>query len=382
MLDSSGNKLIGDSGGGDSGSGPAGLNDRTTYTAPTLGTSGLAARADGGGAGVNTTALSTTVAPVLTTVASFNGSDGECPQSSLIADANGDLFGTTSDGGANGYGTVFEIVNNGTPSAPSYASTPITVASFNGSNGASSLIADANGDLFGTTYQGGANNDGAVFEIVNNGTVAAPSYASTPTTLASFYGGGTGSNPNGSLIADANGDLFGTTSVGGANNGGTVFEIAKTTTGYASAPPSSPASTAAARYDPRGSLIADANGDLFGTTEYGGATGYGRVFEIVNNGSLSAPSYASTPTILVSFNWNNGGNPYGGLIADADGDLFGTTYGGGTDVEGTVFEIAKTASGYAGAPTTLVTFNFLFFCRNSHRLGRKRTRDSILGKML
>ena len=92
------------------------------------------------------------MAPVLTTVASFNGSDGEYPQGSLIADANGDLFGTTPNGGANGYGTVFEIVNNGTPSAPSYASTPTTLVNFNGSRASSqgSLIADANGDLFGT----------------------------------------------------------------------------------------------------------------------------------------------------------------------------------------------------------------------------------------
>ena len=337
-------------------------NDRITYTAPTPGTYCLATRADGSGAStytVSAIAISTTVAPVLTTVASFNGSDGEYPQSSLIADANGDLFGTTPDGGANGYGTVFEIVNNGTPSAPSYASTPITVASFNGSNGASSLIADANGDLFGTTYQGGANNDGAVFEIVNNGTVAAPSYASTPTTLASFYGGGNGSNPNGSLIADANGDLFGTTSVGGANDAGAVFEIAKTASGYASAPTILASFYGGGNgYDPQGSLIADANGDLFGTTEYGGASGYGTVFEIVNNGTLSAPSYASTPTILASFNVSNGRYPLGSLIADANGDLFGTTEEGGASGGGTVFEIAKTASGYAGAPTTLVSFNF------------------------
>ena len=97
------------------------------------------------------------------------------------------------------------------------------------------------------------------------------------------------------------------------------------------APPQSwPASTAAATdRNPHGSLIADANGDLFGTTESGGASGDGTVFEIVNNGTLSAPSYASTPTILVSFNGSNGAYPLGSLIADANGDLFGTTSGGG-----------------------------------------------------
>ena len=360
LLDSSGNKLIGNSGDGDSGSGPTGSNDRITYTAPTSGAYSLAAQADGGGAGVNTvsaTALSTTVAPVLTTVVSFNGSDGEYPQCSLIADANGDLFGTTSYGGASGYGTVFEIVNNGSLSAPSYASTPATVVSFNGSNGAyplGSLIADANGDLFGTTWEGGANNDGAIFEIVNNGTAAAPSYASTPTILASFNGSN-GEYLHGSLIADANGDLFGTTSYGGASGYGTVFEIVNN--GSLSAPSYASTPTILASFNgsngagPLGSLISDADGDLFGTTYEGGAGGYGTVFEIVNNGSLSAPSYASTPTILASFyGGGNGAYPRRSLIADANGDLFGTTEGGANGYgAGTVFEIAKTASGYAGA---------------------------------
>ena len=126
LLDSSGDGLIGNSGDGDSGPGRAGLNDRITYTAPTSGTYGLAA----GPYTVSAIATST-VAPVLTTVASFSGSDGEYPQSSLIADANGDLFGTTPDGGANGDGTVFEIVNNGTLAAPNYGSTPTTVVGLN-----------------------------------------------------------------------------------------------------------------------------------------------------------------------------------------------------------------------------------------------------------
>jgi hypothetical protein len=145
----------------------------------------------------------------LTTLVSFNGANGESPEGSLIADSNGDLFGTTEGN------TVFELVNNGTVAAPSYASTPTTLVSFNGANGAypvRSLIADANGDLFGPTAQGGVNNDGTVFEPVNHGTVAVPSYASTPTTLVSFNKSN-GVLPEGSLIADVNGDLFGTTRV-------------------------------------------------------------------------------------------------------------------------------------------------------------------------
>src|SRR5882724_9094361 len=102
-------------------------------------------------------------------------------------------------------------------------------------------------------------------------------------------------------------------------------------------------------------LIADPNGDLFGTTAGGGAFGFGTVFEIVK----TASGYASAPTTLVSFNFTNGGNPFAGLIADANGDLFGTTtIEGGALSFGTVFEIVKTASGYASTPTTLVSFNF------------------------
>src|SRR5438105_2546171 len=135
---------------------------------------------------------------MITTLSSFNGASGVNPYGGLLADTNGNLFGTLYGGGANGVGTVFEIVKTGT----GYASTHTTLVSFNGTGGANpygSLIADANGDLFGTTIYGGANGDGTVFEIVKTGT----GYASTPTTLVSFTGAD-GALPHTSLIADAN----------------------------------------------------------------------------------------------------------------------------------------------------------------------------------
>ncbi len=282
-----------------------------------------------------------------TTLVSFNDDDGAFPEGSLIADAKGDLFGTNLFGGANDEGAVFEIVK--TPTG--YASTPIALVSFNDDDGAfpvGSLIADANGDLFGTTEQGGANGVGTVFEIAKT----AGGYAGAPTTLVSFNNTN-GALPGGSLIADANGDLFGTTEAGGANDDGTVFEIAKTAGGYASTPTTLVSFNGANGASPDGSLIADANGDLFGTTSGGGANGIGTVFEILK----TAAGYASTPTTLVSFNGTNGASPDGSLIADANGDLFGTTSGGGANGIGTVFEILKTAAGYASTPTTLVSFN-------------------------
>ena len=203
-----------------------------------------------------------------------------------------------------------------------------TLVNFDGTNGAgpyAGLFADAAGDLFGTTANGGAQSLGTVFEIAKT----ASGY-STPIVLASFNGTD-GATPYAGLIADAAGNLFGTTGSGGAYNYGVVFEIAKTPTGYDSTPitlVSFPPSTGAAT--PAG-LSIDANGDLFGTTNIGGP-GVGTVFEIVNTGTVAAPIYA-TPSILVSFNGANGSYPFGIMIG-ANGDLFGTTYAGGANDQG------------------------------------------------
>jgi hypothetical protein len=256
-------------------------------------------------------------------------------------------------GGADNLGTVFEIAKTAT----GYASAPTTLVSFDGSDGEqpeASLVADANGDLFGTTRGGAASgNDGSVFEIAKTST----GYASAPTTLVTFNGSD-GQWPYASLMADANGDLFGTTSGGGVSDG-TVFEIAKTATGYASSPTTLVSSDGADGKNPLGELIADANGDLFGTASAGGmfgegtSPGYGTVFEIAK----TATGYASSPTTLVNFDGADGEYPVVGLIADANGDLFGTTKEGGAYGDGTVFEIAKTTTGYASAPTTLASFD-------------------------
>ncbi len=134
-----------------------------------------------------------------------------------------------------------------------------------------------------------------------------------------------------------------------------MFEIAKTATGYASTPTTLVSFNHANGAAPVGGLIADADGDLFGTTELGGAGGAsneGTVFEIAR----TASGYASTPTTLVSFNGTNGALPVSSLIADADGDLFGTTGSGGASAFGTVFEIS--GSGFVppviNNPPTLV----------------------------
>ena len=181
-------------------------------------------------------------------------------------------------------GTVFELVNHG---GGNY--TPTTLLSFNYTNGATpfaGLIADAAGDLFGTTTVGGADDLGTVFELVNHG---GGNY--TPTTLLSFnYTNG--ANPYAGLIADAAGDLFGTTNTGGADNLGTVFELVNHG-GVAYTPTTLLSFTGANGLYPLFGLIAESAGDLFGTTEGGGADGYGTVFELVNHGGGNY-----TPTTL------------------------------------------------------------------------------------
>ena len=292
------------------------------------------------------------VDPGLTTLVKFAGTNGANPHAPLLFDAAGDLFGTTQHGGAyggpTGYGTVFELVKTGA----GYASTPTTLVSFNGTDGADpygGLIADAAGDLFGVTQSG------TVYEIVKTGS----GYAATPTVLVTFNGTD-GASPEGELLADPAGDLFGVTQEGGAYGKGTVFEIAKTAGGYASTPTVLVSFNGTNGADPTRPLIFDRFYDLYSTTAQGGAYNDGTVFEIANTGGFG--SYASTPTTLVSFNGSDGAQPFGGVIMDTAGDLFGTTAAGGASGNGTVFEIANTIvpfnpGRYAATPTVLVSFS-------------------------
>ena len=268
-----------------------------------------------------------------TTLAGFsdqNTEEGGGPNGTLLQTSGGALFGTTLAGGADESGSVFEV--------PAGGGTPVTVASFDGMDGTApygTLIADAAGDLFGTTFGGGTANDGTVYEIA-----ATPGgHDSTPIVLASFDGTD-GARPYAGLVADSAGDLFGVTGSGGLAGDGAVFEIAKQGTGYAAAPTALAAFDGADGSDPVGGLIIDAKGDLFGTTSSGGTGGVGTVFEIAD----TATGYAASPTTLASFDTTDGADSIAPLVADASGDLFGTTTGGGPGMgeDGTIFEVTDT----------------------------------------
>jgi uncharacterized repeat protein (TIGR03803 family) len=285
----------------------------------------------------------------LTTIASFDGTNGEEPAAAVTFDSSGNMYGTTEDGGADGDGTVFEI--------PKGSTSLTTLASFNGTNGANptaSLTIDSNGNLYGTTEAGGAGEVGTVFEIPKSNT--------SLTTLASFditEGGG----PSSAVTLDSNGDLFGTTSTTDGGSGkdyGRIFEIPKGSTSI----------NTIALFDgtngsaPTGALTLAPNGNLYGTTELGGIGfeagsddfGRGTVFQISPRKATIA---GNVPINTVArFRGPNGANPIAAVTFDAKGNLFGTTeyggigyepleYPGGVPVEssdtglGTVFRISK-----------------------------------------
>jgi uncharacterized repeat protein (TIGR03803 family) len=226
----------------------------------------------------------------------------------LIMDASGDLFGEATSGGniaGKNSGYIFEVAK-GSTTVTILASLDLTAGS--GSGGA--LLMDGDGNLFGTTTGDTVSGfPGVVFELAHG--------ASTITTVAQFGGPGGGFSGNGDLIMDDAGNIFGTTSAGGASGDGTIFEVVK----------GSGSVTVLASFDgangkrPTAGVVRDAAGNLFGTTSQGGDSNDGTVFE------LAAGS--STITTLVSFNGANGARPLAPLVIDAKGNLFGTTSSGG-----------------------------------------------------
>jgi uncharacterized repeat protein (TIGR03803 family) len=270
----------------------------------------------------------------------------------VMMDASGNLFGTTSLGSQThcdlaevyGCGVVFELGK----SSSGYAETVLYSFGSNSptSDGASpfaGLIMDTSGNVYGTTTFGGSpqclvdigvDGCGTVFELVKS------SSGYTENVLYTFTGSD-GANPYASLTIDSSGNLYGTTYNGGACSLGTVFELVKSSGGYTEKVLHSFGCTSTDGWSPYAGVITDSAGNLYGTTEGAGASGDGIVFELVNSGG----NY--TERVLYSFTGTDGQLPVGGLISDSSGNLYGTTQGGGAYGYGTVFELVNSPGSYS-----------------------------------
>jgi len=339
--------------------------------------------------------LSTARAEVsLTTLVSFTNDDnGAVPAAGLVQGLDGAFYGTTEFGGASGCGTLFRIDSTGAFS--NLLSFTGTGGNYPGANPAAGLILGADGSLYGTTQNGGANNDGTVFELTPAGGF---------TSLVSFSGTAgawLGAGPAGSLVWGTNGALYGTTQFGGTNDvgnsgDGTVFEL--TTNGiFTSLVSFTGTNGACPGANPAAGLVRGRDGFFYGTTTAGGTNdlasyGDGTVFRMTATGALenlfsfndavngSSPQAGLTEdaqgnfygtasggelslgtifkmassgvlTVLVMFNSDNGANPEGRLVQGPDNNFYSTTRTGGQNNDGTIFQITP-----AGALTTLISF--------------------------
>lgn len=279
-----------------------------------------------------------------TSLFDFNVTNGSAPLGGVILDAAGNIFGTTSAGGANGRGTAFRLSDDGVGGYAHSILFNFTATSATGRAPGGSLIADAAGNLYGTTTGGGTANGGTVFRLASNGngTYSHSVLHNLTVPLA-------GLDRKSGVVADAAGNLYGTTNAGGTGSGGTVYRLSSDGVGGYTYSTLRHMDNTTGRI-PQASLLADAVGNLYGTATSGGPAGYGTVYRLSDNGAGGF-----TTSVLYGFSAATGGNPVGGLIADAVGNLFGTTTTGGAFGYGTVFRLSDNG---AGSYTSTTLFDF------------------------
>lgn len=261
-----------------------------------------------------------------------DGMDGSSPNSALVFDGAGNLYGTTLLGGSHGVGSVFKLALR---QGGGWLEEILHNFDNNGIDGeypgVARLVFDAAGNLYGATTGGGPHGAGVVFELMPQ-----PSGKWTEKLLHAFGRAGDGAQPQTGVVLDSAGNLYGTTANGGSDGVGTVFELTPAANGsWAEAILYNFSGSGDVGFGPGWSPTLDASGNLYSTTDSGGVYGYGTAFELT-------PTAGGTWTgmILHSFDFN-GTDGYlpGGVVFDGSGNLYGTTYLGGVYNYGTVFEI-------------------------------------------
>jgi uncharacterized repeat protein (TIGR03803 family) len=279
----------------------------------------------------------------------YDGGVGGDPQAGLIIDAVGNLYGTTAFGGPHNGGSVFELspAKGGT-----WSLKPLHLfltGVHDGQRPQAGVIFDAAGNLYGTTYWGGTYDVGTVFELMHQ-----PNGSWNENRLYSFSNvGGDGNSPQAGVIFDAAGNLYGTTMIGGSDKVGTVYELTPQADGtWKEEILHSFLNNGTDGFILLAGLVLDHAGNLYGATVQGGPSDVGTIFELTP--TAEGPW---TEKILYDFNQNGDGNfPYGTLIFDAAGNLYGTTTQGGAYGWGTAFELSPTESGQ-WVETILYNFN-------------------------
>jgi uncharacterized repeat protein (TIGR03803 family) len=254
--------------------------------------------------------------------------DGLRPWASLTLDASGNLYGTTTYGGSNNAGTVFQVKTDGTGFRILHS---FISGDASGAYPEAALLLAGTGSLYGTTNSGGSVNRGTIFTIKTDGSGFAVRH-----TFAGYPGDG--EHPVSPLIADSSGTLFGATPGGGTSNYGTAFKMKPDGTGFQvlySFPDGE-----SDGLNPWAGLILDGSRNLYGTTYGGGLLGHGTVFKIRPDGSgfQVLHSFMGGPS--------EGGNPYASLVLDGSGNLYGTTYYGGLSDLGTIFTLRTDGTGF------------------------------------
>jgi uncharacterized repeat protein (TIGR03803 family) len=267
------------------------------------------------------------------------GTDGGFPQGGVIADSAGNLYGTTTSDGVDHSGVVYELSPGAGPAKQKQTTLYAFTGGADGAIPQAGLVADAKGNLYGTTYSGGANSAGVVFEL---SPPAKGKTAWTEQTLWTFTGGNDGSTPAGALILDKAGNLYGTTTEGGTGVVGTVFEL--------SPPQSGNNWTESVLYnftgnndggEPYGRMLLASDGNLYGTSAGYGQYNYGTIFKLT-----AANGGKWTFSVLHAFEGSTDGEvPRDGLIQAPNGTLYGDT-AGFDDSWGNVFSLQTDGSGY------------------------------------